>query len=257
MRRFILAFSLLLILFMVILPSIAPLDPLKTNPDIALSQPSKQHLLGTDLLGRDVLSRVLHGGRHTIQVALLATLFSASIGGVLGVLAGVASKYIDLVLSSVTDALLAIPPLVIALVVITVIGRGEWQISIAIGLSQIANFAKVTRGVTKSIYSQTYIESAIASGATPTQIIYRHILPNISPIVMSYIGVVFSYCILNGSALSFLGLGAELGTPDWGMLMNEGRAILHIVPSVTLVSGLCIAFVVAIVNTITNRITEF
>lgn len=242
---------------MIVLPMLAPFTPYETHPQNALSHPNSVNLLGTDLLGRDVLSRVLYGGRQTIQLALSATLVSTFVGGLIGIVSGVAPRYIEIVASSVVDALLAIPPLVTALVVITMLGRGDWQISIAIGISQIANFAKVTKDITKGIYQQPYIDGAIASGATSLQIIYRHILPNINPITLSYAGIVFSYSILNGAALSFLGLGGGIGTPDWGVLMNEGRAILHIAPFVTIAPGICIILVVAFVSSMANRFTHF
>lgn len=232
-------------------PQISPHDPAAIHPTI-LAPPSSAHLFGTDALGRDLLSRVLYGGRQTLGVATLATAVALVPGLLLGVLWGVAPRPLVPSLTALFSALLAVPGLLVALVLLAVIGRGMEQIALAVGLSQIAMVAQVTRGAVVNVRDAPYIESAHAIGATPRHIIRRYVLPNIWPVIAVYAGVTFSYSVLNGAALSFLGLG-ELGVPDWGVILAEGRAVFNAAPWVSIFPGLAITALVFAVNALIDR----
>lgn len=232
-------------------PSLAPYDPMQIHA-VILDLPSSDHLLGTDSLGRDVFSRLLYGGRHTLAIALIASGIALVIGVGLGIIWGLAPKGLDDLLTVIMSAVLAIPSLLMALVILTLLGRGMGQIALAVGVSQIVLVVQVVRGATLGIRHAPYIESAYAIGATRARIIRHYILPNILPVVVSYGGVIVGYSLLNGTALTFLGLG-ELGVPDWGVILAEGRGVFDVAPRIAIYAGVLITSVVLAVNVIVDR----
>ncbi|MBZ0301624.1 MAG: ABC transporter permease [Anaerolineae bacterium] len=237
--------------FVILGPLLASADPLQTDPPSQLQPPSLEHVLGTDLLGRDVFSRVVHSGRHTLAVAGFATGVAAGFGLPLGILAGLWRRDFDLVL---IQALLAIPSLVVALVVLTLMGRGVVPVMMALGLAQIAPFAYTIRSSIRALETEGYVDAALSLGATRFYILIHHILPGAFPTSLAYLGVVFSYAILNGAALSFLGLGNEPGTPDWGVILAEGRSAFRSAPWIGFAPGLAITVTVWAVNRLSDQI---
>ncbi len=242
----------LMIGFVTLAPQIAPHDPMRSYQP-ALQPPGLNHLLGTDALGRDVASRLLYGGRHTLFVAALASALAISCGVCLGILWGLVPRQLNTYLTICMSSILALPGLITAIVLLTLLGRGTMQITLAIGLSQIAYVAQIIRGATVSVRDAPYIESAHAIGATNFHIIRRYIVPNIWPTILVYTGVVFGYSILNSAALTFLGLG-ELGVPDWGVMLAEGRAVFDEAPWVSVFPGLAITSIVFAVNAMSDRL---
>jgi peptide/nickel transport system permease protein len=247
----------LLLLFVVMglalfAPVLAPADPMQASATHQLQAPNSAHLFGTDLLGRDVLSRLLYGGRRTLAIAALGTTFSVLLGTILGVLAGIMGSKVNGLITMTLDALLAFPSLVFALAVLTLLGPGTLPLAFATGMAQIASFARVIRSAVIRVRSLGYVEVAEAAGATRFHILSAHILPNIRETLLGYTGVVFSYSILNGAALTFLGLGGEPGIPDWGVMLSEGRATFRVAPWVSLVPGLAITVTVWSVNRIAD-----
>ena len=248
-------FTLILVLGMSLAaPIIAPYDPMRTTAGPALHPPNSEHLLGTDLLGRDVLSRVLYGGRRTLSIAGLATLTAVMMGLPPGLSAGMLGRRVDQIIMVVNNSMLAIPPLVIALVVLTLWGQGMIQLALATGIAQIPAFVQVTRSATIIVRSANYIEGAQAIGATRLYIAVNHISPNIRPTLLSYTGVTFAYTIINSAALSFLGLGGDPGVPDWGVIVAEGRQAFQAAPWIAIAPGLMIVITVMAVNTIADRL---
>lgn len=233
---------------------IAPYDPLQTQPEIQFTPPNSDHFFGTDSLGRDVLSRVLYGGRQTLLVALLATL----VGWIPGVLLGLLSesKWADMVIGVWLNALLAVPGLVIAMVVITLLGRGVLPVAVAIGFAQIAPCAVVTRAAALSVRSALYVEAARSIGATRGYILWNGVLPNIAPTLLAYAGVMFSYAVLNGAALNFLGLGVERSVPEWGVMLAEGREVFRSAPWIAFAPGVAITVTVWAVNRLVDTINR-
>jgi ABC-type dipeptide/oligopeptide/nickel transport system permease subunit len=240
---------LLWLLLVSIAPALAPYDPMETNPTAQFQTPNTHHLLGTDLLGRDVLSRVLYGGQHTLVIAALATGIAVVPGVSLGLWR---SRLVGVLI----NAILAFPGLLLALVIMTLLGQGAFALALAIGITQIAPCARVTRAAVISVSTQTYIEAANSLGASRRRLIFRHTLPNILPTLLAYTGVIFAYSILNGAALSFLGLGGEPGIPDWGVMLYEGRQAFRTAPWIAAAPGLGITITVVLINRAADRITR-
>ncbi|MBZ0283298.1 MAG: ABC transporter permease [Anaerolineae bacterium] len=243
--RFIL--SLILFALIVLMPHFAPFDPMSTDIDNQMLPPNNVYLFGTDFLGRDVLSRFLHGGQRTLMIAVGATLLAAVPGTISGILTGRAG-YLANFISIPINAVLAFPNLLLALVVLTVLGKGDWTLVFAVGIAQIAPYTKVIQAATLELQSAEYVEASRSIGASSMWIALNHILPNIQPTILTYTGITFSYCLLNGAALSFLGLGGGTGIPDWGVMLSEGRMVFRGAPWVAFPPGLAITIIVWIVN---------
>lgn len=231
-------------------------DPMATDPANQLKPPALSHVMGTDLLGRDVLSRYVHGGRHTLLSALGATAFALGAGTCLGVVTGAGTSTAILMLKAVITAMLALPGVVIALVVLAALGRGAVPLSLAIGLAQTAPTAIVVQAAVLTVRTQLYVEAAFALGASNTRILFTHILPNIAPTLAAYGSAVFGYALLNGAALTFLGVGAAPGTPDWGVMLAEGRAVFRSAPWISIAPGLTITAVVWAVNNLADSLNR-
>ncbi|MBC7870925.1 MAG: ABC transporter permease [Chitinophagaceae bacterium] len=221
-----------------------------------MQTPSRLHILGTDQLGRDILSRLLYGTQHTLFVALLSTSVAVIPGLLLGVSAGMAKGWVDRFITILVNALLAFPSLIFALVILSLLGQGSWQLALATGGAQIALYARITRSATLSIINFGFIESAQAIGVSKTRLMLRYILPNAQPTLIGYGGLVFSYSMINSAALSFLGLGGEPGLPDWGVMLAEGREAFRIAPWVSLAPGLAITLTVWAVHTLVDRLIQ-
>jgi ABC-type dipeptide/oligopeptide/nickel transport system permease subunit len=240
---------------LLIAPLIAPANPMQTNTSEQLQPPSTQHPLGTDLLGRDVFSRLLWGGQRTLVIATLATLTAILPGTLVGVLTGSAPRWLDAAISAFVNAALAFPGLVVALIVLTLLGQGALPLALATGAAGIAPVIRVTRGAVIGVRSADYIEAAQPLGASPLRVTCSHVLPNITHTLAAYTGALFAYSLLNSAALSFLGLSGEPGVPDWGVMLAEGREILRSAPWVAIASGLAITLTVIGFNRMADRVT--
>jgi len=245
-----------IVILVFLAPLIAPTDPMRTDPASQLQPPGEGHPLGTDLLGRDVLSRVLYGGQRTLVVAALATIIAVIPGIVLGLLAGTSGGRLDDVIGLLLNALLAFPSLILALVVLTLLKAGILPLALATGIAQVASYARVTRSAVIAVRGMGYVEAARAAGASDWHLTINHILPNIQTPLLAYMGVVFSYSILNSAALSFLGLGGEPGVPDWGVILAEGRTAFRAAPWIGIAPGLAITATVWAVNRLADQLTE-
>jgi len=232
----------------------APYDPMQTNIRHTAQPPSVLHLFGTDQLGRDIFSRLLYGTRHTLLVAALATAFAVIPSLLLGVGAGMSRGWVDRFVMIFVNAFLAFPSLMLALVILTLLGQGTWQLAFATGGAQIALYARIARSATISILSFGFIESAQAVGVGKIRLLLRYILPNAQPILIGYAGLVFSYNMINSAALSFLGLGGEPGIPDWGVMLAEGREAFRFAPWVSIAPGVAITLTVWAVNRLVDRL---
>jgi ABC-type dipeptide/oligopeptide/nickel transport system permease subunit len=241
----VLSFMGLLALFA---PWLAPADPMKTDPLHQYQPPDSAHFLGTDALGRDVLSRALYGGKRTLLVTIAATLITIAGGLSLGLTTGLAGGWPEKMAMTLVDTILAFPSLLLALVILTLLGVGGFPLALATGLAQVGTFARVARSAVIGIRSLPYVEAARALGATQQRILRHHILPNIQPTLIAYATVVFSYNLLNSAALSFLGLGGEPGIPDWGVMLAEGREAFRIAPWIGVVPGMAITVTVIALN---------
>jgi peptide/nickel transport system permease protein len=229
-------------------------DPMTTDIEAQMQPPSREHLLGTDFLGRDNLSRILYGGQRTLFVSASATLVTMIPGILLGLLIGSLSGRKPQLFLAIANAFVAFPSLVLALVVLTLLGRGVLPLILAVGISQITPVLLITRSAVLTAYAEAHVEAAAALGATRWQVIRYHILPSIRGILLAYMGVVFAYSILNSTALSFLGLGGEPGVPDWGMMLAESRATFREMPLTALIPGIVITVTVMSINNLVDRV---
>lgn len=207
----------------IIAPLIAPYNPIKQNFRIQLEPPSVAHPFGTDEFGRDIFSRVLHGARWALLVGLLADGIALVLGVSLGLIAGFYGRKADTGISWLTDVMLAFPYLLLAMIVVAVLGPGLTNAMIAIGVVYIPQYTRLVRGTVLSLREKEFIESAHCIGMPTSRIVIRHVLPNcLAPIiVMSTLAI--GWAIVETAGLSFLGLGAQPPTPEWGAMLSSGR----------------------------------
>lgn len=213
------------------------IDPLEADPLNALQPPSAINWMGTDNIGRDIWSRVIAGTRTSIGMGLGATLIAAGIGTLLGVLAGLAGKKLDSILNGLFDVLFAFPDLLLALLMITVLGTGSFNAMLAIGLGGIPGFARMMRGEIISIRHSSYIESSTALGVSRHKVIVKHIIPNAIGPVAVLASLYVGKAIIYSSALSFLGLGPDRPTPEWGLMLADAQLYLGLAPWVAVFPG--------------------
>jgi peptide/nickel transport system permease protein len=221
-----LALLALLGLSAILSPWVSPHDPLAVDPTTALLPPGPGHWLGTDELGRDVLSRALWGGRVSLPVALITVTASLVGGGLVGMVAGYRGGVTDLVLMRFIDALLAFPALVLAIALVAALGPGIGNAMIAIGIVQVPVYARLTRAQVLQIRTLEFVTAARALGSSTIRIAVRHMLVNMLNPLIVQASLSAAFAILTEATLSFLGLGAQPPTPDWGFMLNNGAHYL-------------------------------
>src|SRR5688572_13485522 len=237
---------LLIVVFLltaVLAPLIAPHDPTAFSLGQQLAAPSLRYPLGTDELGRDILSRLLWGARITLLITLGAVTLALVVGTVLGILAGYQGAWSDTVIMRVMDILLAMPGFLLAIAIIAALGVGTLNVIIAVGVYSIPGFARVARGSTLSIKQQDYVLAARALGAPDGRIMWRHVLPNVTPPLLVQTTLRLATAILTASGLSFLGLGPQPPTPEWGAMLSTGRNYITSSPQLATIPGLAILLV--------------
>ena len=237
-------------------PGLATYDPVATDPPQQLQPPSLSHPAGTDLFGRDVWSRLLWGGRLSLGAGTLAVTLAVLPGSLLGLTAGYAGGRLDSFLMRVVDVLLAFPSLLLALTIVALFGPGLVSVALAVGLAGIPRFARLVRAGAAVVRSEPYIEAARVTGCRPGRILLRHVAPNVREIVIPLIPLEFGYALLNISALSFLGLGAQPPTPEWGAMLAEGRVLLRHAPWVSAAPGLTITLSVLAFNLLGDALRD-
>lgn len=205
-----------------------PFDSVAQHASDRLSGPSATYWFGTDQFGRDVFSRVLAGMKLSLQVALVAVSIAATVGTVLGVLAGFLGHWVDAVIMRITDVFFAFPAILLALTVITALGPGWLNAAIAVAIVYTPVFVRVARGPTLQVKSADYIKAGIGLGFSTTRLIFRHVLPNVSSAVLVQITLSLSWAILTESALSFLGLGTQPPHASLGLMVADARAFAPI-----------------------------
>ncbi|MEV8516422.1 ABC transporter permease [Dactylosporangium sp. NPDC051484] len=230
-------------------------DPLRaTGP--RLTAPNAQHLFGTDNLGRDVFSRVVHGTSASVQAVAVAVLLGLLIGSLMGLLAGYFGRWVDDILMRVVDVLLAVPALLISLAFITALGFGTVNIAIAVGIGNVAAFARVMRAEVLRIRGMAYIEATTFAGIGRLRLLTRHVLPNAAGPVLVLATLELGLALLSISALSFLGFGAPPPAPEWGSLVAGGRDYLSAAWWMASLPGAVIAVTVLSANRIARSINR-
>lgn len=240
---------------LIVVAAVAPswwtgLSPLETNAAAAFQPPSSTHIFGTDQSGRDVFSRVVHGAGYSLFVGFGATAIALMLGLIIGVGGALAPKALAGGLSRSLDVLMAFPEFLLALLVIAVMGTGEASIPVAVALAALPAYARVARSETLVVAEAGYIRAARSLGSSPTAVLVKHVIPNIlGPLsVMATIGV--GTAIVTASGLSFLGLGPQPPTPEWGIILSEGRNFLATAWWIALFPGLAIVATVISVSTL-------
>ncbi len=225
-------------------PLVAPYDPIRQSFRIQLLPPSLDHPLGTDEFGRDILSRVLYGARWALFVGILADSIALVSGVTLGLLAGYYGGWVDAAISWLTDVMLAFPYLLLAMIVVAVLGPGITNAMIAIGIVYIPQYTRLVRGTVLSLREKEFVEAAHSIGMSSPRILARHILPNCGAPIIVMATLAIGWAIVETAGLSFLGLGAQPPTPEWGSMLSSGRTYMLSAWWIATFPGLAILVVV-------------
>ncbi|HEY4421581.1 MAG TPA: ABC transporter permease [Pseudonocardia sp.] len=229
-------------------------DPAAGVPADKLQPPGAAHVFGTDYLGRDVYTRVVHGAALSLQATVIAVAVALVVGGLIGLLAGFVGRWVDESLMRVVDVLMAIPAILLSLALITALGYGTVKVAIAVGIASVASFARVMRAETLRIRRSTYVEAARSVGTRWHVTLVRHVLPNAAGPVLVLAVLEFGLAILAVSSLSFLGYGAPPPAPEWGSLVAEGRNYIAASWWLCAMPGFAIAATVLSVNRISRAL---
>ena len=221
------AIMVLLLFAAVFAPLLAPFDPIEIDPSVSLQPPSTVHLMGTDDFGRDIFSRVLFGARISLRVGIIAVGIGGSIGLLIGLAAGYIGGAFDFVVMRVIDVMLSFPGILLALLIMTILGPSLTNVMIAVGLSDVPLYVRLVRGTVLSAKENGYVEAAKGIGCSRRLIIMRHILPNIVAPFIVVTTLEVANAILLSATLSFLGMGAQPPSPEWGAMLNEGRRYIR------------------------------
>lgn len=219
-------------------------SPYDGDPDASFVGPSAEHWFGTDRLGRDLFARSVYGAGTTLTATLLAVIIAFGVGTLLGLLAGFAGGIVDTAVMRVVDVFLAIPSLLLAMVVVSVLGYSTNNIAVAVGISSIAAFARVMRAEVLTVVARDYVHAAYGLGVRRLGVVLRHVVPNALGSVLALAALEIGMAILAVAGLGFLGYGAPPPEPEWGLLVAEGRDVIATYPWTSIMPGLALAVVV-------------
>lgn len=250
------AIVLLLVLSALFAPAISPFSPYEQRVGPLTEPPSRTHLFGTDPLGRDLFSRMVYGSRITLQIGTIIVAIAVVLGVSVGLVAGFYGGWIDAVLMRFTDIMLAFPGLMLALAIVAILGPSLNHAMIAVGLTSFPGFARVVRGSTLSIRETEYVTAGRVLGATSGQLMRRAVLPNVLAPIVVLASLEFPAAVLTAAALSFIGLGAQPPTPEWGALLVDARAYIRSAPHLINVPGAAIFIVVLAFNLLGNTLRD-
>ena len=246
-----------MVLLAVFAPVLAPYDPNAINPIIPYKRIGFEgHLLGTDDLGRDILSRILYGARVSLVVAVGATIVGATLGVLIGLLAGYFGGWLDVVFMRFMDGMFSFPFILLAMILITVLGNGIWNVILAIGIANVPSFARVTRGQVIIVKEEEYCNACRVVGVSDLRLLFAHILPNCVSQIIVYATLRVASAIISEASLSFLGLGIALPTASWGSILRIGRDCLTTAPHVAGTAGLFILITVIGFNLLGDGIRD-
>jgi peptide/nickel transport system permease protein len=237
-------------------PWLAPFDPYQVYPERSLMPPGREHLMGTDLLGRDIFSRVLYGARVSLLIGFVSVGISAAVGVVLGLLAGYYGGLLDNLVMRLIDTLMAFPGILLALTIVALLGPGLVNVMIAVGIGGIANYARLVRASVLSIKEEVYVEAARSVGVRDRRIIFRHVLPNALPPVLVLASMSYGWALLSAAGLSFLGLGATPPLAEWGAMLSDGRSLMWDAPWTAIFPGIAILCVVLAANLLGDALRD-
>lgn len=217
----------LIVLAALLAPLIAPYDPVSLSPQESSLSPSSSHWMGTDILGRDIFSRVIHGARISLWLGLVSVGIACSVGLTLGLIAGYFGGWVETVVMRGADMLLAFPSFLLALTILFALGQSIINVMIAVGVASIPGYTRLVRGSVLSTRELEYVVAARTIGCSDTRLIRRHILPNVVAPVIVIASVGIAWAIITAASLSFLGMGVQPPTPEWGSMVNDGMRHLR------------------------------
>ncbi len=221
---------------------LAPQDPYQQDLVNMLQGPSAEHLLGTDEMGRDILSRLIYGTRISMRVGTMAVSVALVLGMPLGIIAGYFGGKVDAIIMRCMDVLMAFPGMLLAIMFVSILGSNLNNAIIAVGIYTVPNYARIARGETLTIKGNEYIEAARAVGASHLRVVFSHVLINTLAPLIIMCTLSFGQAIVTTAGLGFLGIGAQPPTPEWGAMLSSGRQYLLVAPHVTTITGLVILF---------------
>ncbi len=252
-----LAFIVLLVIIAVFAPVLAPYSPSLVSAAASFRPPTWQHPFGTDLFGRDILSRVIYGTRLSLLVGVLAVAIGATGGTLLGMMAGISTRRVDQAIMRCIDVALAFPFILLAILILAFFGSGVQNVMLAVGIAYVPRFARITHASTLSLREMEFVSAARASGAGIGRVMLRHILPNLFQVLTVYGTFSIPIAILIEAALDYLGLGVLPPTPTWGAIINEGRQSLMIAPWESVLPGVVIMLAVLAFNLFGEAVASF
>jgi ABC-type dipeptide/oligopeptide/nickel transport system permease subunit len=252
LRRPVAVAALVVVCFFILLaalgPLVTPYDANATDFNHVLGHSSWAHPLGTDQLGRDVLSRIIVGARASLIVAVAATFLSLLIAVPLGIYAGYRGGWVDTTIARMNDVKLAFPSIILAVGLAAILGPSLRNVTLALGIAGIAHFLRVARGETLALREQNFVKAAVVSGAGTWSIVFRHILPNMTSTLLVQSAIHIPGVILAEAALSFLGLGVRPPTPSWGVMVSEGQTYIAMAPRLALYPGAAVTIIALAFN---------
>ena len=254
----VLAFAVLfgILLMSILAPWLAPYDPLKIDMKNALLPPSKLHLLGTDNIGRDILSRVIYGGRQSIVLAAIATSMSMALGCIIGMIAGYFGSWVDVAITSISNIFQGLPGMTMMIAIAGLMGSGVTSMMLALVITSWVGFSRIVRGEVMKIKKEYFIEGLRSFGVGHMRILFYHVMPNLISSFVIIFATRIASSILSVASLSFLGLGLEPPTPDWGVMISDARMYYRTSPMLVIAPGVCIVLFSLCVNIIADWLRD-
>ena len=251
------AVILSLILMAVAADFLAPYNPARTVPEWLLIRPNREHLMGGDYLGRDILSNIIHGARLSLAVGIISVALGTATGSMLGILSGYFGGKTDFIIQRIVDSLMAFPTIILAIAIVAFMGSSAFNVMMAIGLTLTPSSSRVVRGAVLSVKQNQYVEAARAIGAGNIRIMLRHILPNVTAPIIVLASIALGFAIIVEASLSFLGLGTPPPAASWGRMLG-GLAIQHmaIAPHTLIFPGMAISIVVLSFNLLGDTVRD-
>lgn len=237
-------------------PYVAPFDPVKQDFNVMMKAPTVVHWMGTDSYGQDIFSRVIYGARYALIIGIFSVMIGAVGGLIIGLAAGLSGGWAEWVLMRLIDAILALPSLILAVAFIAILGQGVDKVVIAVGLSMIGPFARTVRSDVMQVRVQLFIEAAQLMSISYLRVILRHVLPNIIFPLAVQVTIRVSEAILVSSSLSFLGIGVTPPTPDWGLMIAEGRDFVSFAPWMSAMPGFALALLLIALSIVGDGVRE-
>jgi peptide/nickel transport system permease protein len=235
---------------------LAPYPPNRQNLRNRLQPPSAEHVLGTDNFGRDVLSRIIHGGRVSLTIGFISVGIALAVGGLMGLLAGFYGGALDSVISGIVDVLLALPAFLLALAIVAALGPSIVNVMIAVGVANIPSFARIVRSAVLTVREMDYVAAAGALGSRDGRVMARHIIPNALGPVIVQVSLSLAGAILSAAGLSFLGMGAQPPTAEWGSMLNAARPYIRDAQWTVTFPGLAIVITVLALNLVGDGLRD-